>query len=187
MTQHKAVRPTPIKHSFVSKFGGEICPICGSNRLVMVLEYPVCMRCREKYDLTEDLLRELKAHRLLISTDTIDWQEKPYPRVSGLIDDKVPWQASFVMNEKWFVEVCQPSEDRNDIVGLIRQYLVSITPAWLERMKNKKTKIRRYVFIAAVGVSLATTGYFLKKRSDRLKKELKEAEEAERSEKNKPC
>lgn len=179
MAHKKASRPTPIAHSFVSKFGGEICPICKKNRLAAILKYPVCNRCRKKYDITEKMLQELTEHRFLISTGIIDWQQKPHPTISGSIDD-APWKASFVLNNQWFVELRQPGEDHLTIRCLIRQYLESITPAWLERAKGK-TKIRRYAFFVATGASIVTAGYFLKKRADRLEREKKEAEEAESS------
>ena len=178
MVSRKAfpIRPIGIRHDF-GKFAGELCPICRQNKLVAVLEYPVCMRCRHKYGITKDLLKPLKAHRLLISQEIIDWQQQPHPVIEGTIDD-ASWKAWFVMGG-WLVEILGQADDRIVLAALIKQYLDSVTPAWLDRVKERQTKIRRYCFMVAIGATVATTAYFLKKRAERRKKELREAEEAE--------
>lgn len=178
MPKYKASQPAPIKHNF-SSFAGERCPVCNLNRLVSTLQYPVCTQCRKKYDLIEDLLKKLQAHRLLISQEVIDWQQEPYPTIDGQIDD-IPWLASFMGNE-WLVIIKEPLEEYHTLAALITQYLNHITPAWLAQAENQSTKIRRYCFFIAAGATLATTTFLLKRRSDRLKKEITEAEEALRS------
>lgn len=178
-----------MKHGFVSKFAGERCPICGENRLAALLNYPVCMRCRSRYDITEDLLKQLQAHHLQITQEFIDWNQTPHPTLTGLIDDNVQWQASHLsITERWSVVIKSPdkqlsSDERTALVRLIGQYLNSITPAWLERKRTKQTKIRRYAFFAAAGLTIVTAAWFLNKRAERLKRELNEAEEIEKKEK----
>ena len=170
-------RPAPIKHSF-ARFAGEYCPACGKNRLVAVLQYPVCIRCRKNYDISEKLLKSLKDHCLIITQEEIDWTEKPHPVLSGTIDD-MSWKALFVMN-KWQIAIPAATKEREILCSLIREYLEKMTPAWLERVKNKKTKIRRYFFFVAVGTTIVTAAYFIQKRAERLRKEKQEAEEAEK-------
>lgn len=176
------IGPTSSVKQKSSGFCGETCPICGENRLGATLEYPVCNRCRHKYHITHDFLRELKTHRLLISEEIIDWQQKPHPAIKGAIDDEIPWKASFVMGG-WLVEVPDGAENRIILAQLIKQYLDSVTPAWLERVKSKKTAIRRYFFMAAAGATMVTVVYVLAKRAERQKKEIQEAEEAEKRKK----
>ena len=176
----KASRPAPIKYSFAS-FAGELCPACGKNRLVAVLEYPICTRCRKAYDIPEKLLKPLKDHRFLINHEEIDWTQMPHPTLSGAID-KIPWRAFFfTLTQKWQVEIQSPTKERGILCQLIGQYLETMTPEWLERVKTKKTKIpRRYYFFVAAGATIVTAAYFIKKHHERLQGELKEAEEAEK-------
>lgn len=172
----KASRPAPIKHSFAS-FAGELCPACRENRLVGALEYPICTQCRKKYGITEKELKKLADHRLLISEEEIDWTQLPHPLVTGTID-RVPWKANFALG-KWLVEILEPVKERGIICKLIRTILDDRSPDWIERARNKKTKIRRYYFFVAIGATIVTAAYFIQKHAERLKREKEEADEAE--------
>lgn len=174
MKLRRASPPVPVRHNYDStRFAGEPCPICGI-RLVAIIQYPICLRCRQKYHLTEDLLKRLEAHRLIITQEVINWQQEP-PTIDGQIDG-IPWQASYIKN-KWSAKIQEVVEGTAVLSKLIEQYLNNITPGWLRQADKKQTKIRRYYFIVALGVSLATAGFFLKRYADRLAKERQEAEE----------
>ena len=172
------IKPTEIRHDF-GKFAGELCPICRQNRLVAVLRYPICNRCRKKLDLTEDLLESLSDRRLIIDQDTIDWQQQPHSSLTGTLDlDGKRWEAFYVF-DGWSVQFTEQIDDSGFLACLLKQYLDRATPGWLEQAENKQTKIRRYVFFVTAGTTVVTAAYFVRKCAERLKKELQEAEEAE--------
>lgn len=179
MAWRKAFRPEPIKvrHDF-GKFAGELCPICGKIRLVAALRFPVCNRCRQNLDITLGLLKELRAHRLIIGQDTIGWQKQPCPILIGKIEE-ICWKASYMFGG-WSVQFTEKIHDSGFLACLVKQYLDKATPGWLEQAENKQTKIRRYFFFVTAGATVVTAAYFVRKRAERLKKELREAEEIER-------
>jgi len=163
----KASQPAPIKYN-TSKFAGEICPICNENRLVAALKYPVCIRCRQRFSLTENLLKKLKSHRLIIDQETIDWEQKPHPTLTGVIDD-IGFKASYVLN-RWFIQFATTKYiDKEFLASLIKQYLDQITSNCFEQVKTKPTKIRRYFFFVAIGTTVVTATYLFKKRAERSK------------------
>jgi len=173
----RAFQPEPIKHDF-SRFAGELCPICQENRLVAALKYPICIRCRQKLGLTENLLKQLKDHRLIIDQETIDWQQQPHPSLTGKLDD-VQFKATHVLGG-WFIQFIDKIENREFLACLLKQYLDRITPDHTERTKSRQTKIRRYCFFITIGTTVVTAAYLLKKRAERFKKEIQEAEELEK-------
>lgn len=178
MSLHKASRPAPVKIDFFSSgFYGETCPICQENRLGVNLCYPICVRCRQKYDLTEDLLEALRAHRLMIDQEVVDWLQKPHPEITGTID-QIRWKAQFVLGQ-WLIQVQKQTKDRTTIAKLIREYLTKLTPEFVDRLTQKQTKIRRYAFFIATGATLITLSYVIKKWTEKKTKEQQEAEEAE--------
>lgn len=161
MTRLRAVQPAPIKHDF-SNFAGELCPICRENRLVAALKYPVCMRCREKYNIKEYLLRTLSEHRLIIDQETLDWEEEPYPTLTGTLDDS-RFEAVYIPDNKWQVSFIAEPENKRQMAALIKKYLNSVTAGWRKQAENKRTKIRRYIFFVAAGATIVSASYFIKK------------------------
>lgn len=183
MRRWRASRPAPIRDQS-GCYTGETCVVCLKQRLVAALTFPVCNRCREKYEISEKLLKSLGEHRLFLKQETVDWKQKPYPVLSGTIDN-VPWKADFVFEKEWSVRflAAYPGSDEERMVaaGWIKEYLDKATPAWRERLKAGKTPIRRYLFFAAVGgTTILTAHYLLQRRDERLKRERAEAEEAEK-------
>lgn len=177
MKQRKASRPAPIKHDFTtSGFYGELCPICEKQKLGVTLILPVCMRCRTKYKLTEDLLKEMQAHRLIIAQEVINWKHEPYPKLTGTIND-IDWQANFVLG-KWSIQFLKPTEKQAELTRLIREYLDAITPSFVDRLKRRKQKIRRrYIFFLAAGVTLVTARHLTTRHKKKIQEETQQAED----------
>ncbi len=142
-----------------SGYYGELCPICRKTKMSSYSAGPICEHCRGKFGLTEDDLKPFEGRRILFNQRTIDWKAKPNPLITGTIDDQ-PWQASFI-NEKWHTHSLEEPPNPQDAT-LITNFLTEMTPVWKEIAKRKKTSIRRYRFIAAVGVIYVTGRYLLK-------------------------
>ncbi len=115
---------------------------------------------------------------MLIDQDTIDWQQQLHPALTGTLDDR-RWEASYVFGG-WSVQFAEQIDDRGALVCLVKQYLDTVTPGWLDQAENKQTRIRRYFFFVAAGATVVTTAYLAKKRAERAKQELQEAEEVEK-------
>jgi hypothetical protein len=161
----------PIKRFFEgSPFAGEFCPFCEENRLTVYHRYPMCNQCQEKYHPDETLLKTLQGRRLHIEQEEINWEQKPRPRLTGTIDG-IAWQANYVFLGWSVPRVYGDGLEESDS-RLIAEYLNLQTPPFLEQFKQKKTKIRRYVFLAALGTGvLATASYLIAKNLAQKKTE----------------
>ncbi len=143
-----------------TSYYGEFCPECKETKMSSYSPGPFCEHCRGKHGLTEDDMKSFVGHRILIDQYIIKWRTKPNPQITGTVDDK-PWQSSFI-NEKWHTHSLEEPPNRNNAT-LVSNFLNIMTPVWKKAAESKRTKIRRYAFIAAVGVTVATTKHLLKK------------------------
>lgn len=162
MKQIRGGKPAPIKHDFSeSDFTGELCPLCQVNKLTRIHQYPICRRCRDKLNIMENQLRNLQAHRLVITEEFIDWEVKPNPELKGTIDN-IPWHAEYISG-RWEAQLLEEIGEHASIAILVQDYLKKITPTLKERRKVKKSKIRRYFFMATCGTTMVTAAYFIRK------------------------
>lgn len=185
-TSKTARRPTPVIHFTLNPggYGGELCPLCKKTKLASTTKYPVCHPCQTEYRLTEDLLKLLSGHRILIEQDEINWGKAPYPVLTGTIDD-VGWEAHYLeKEEKWSVAVTDPAENPEKLLKIMEVHLVLISSIGeIAAERRKKTKIRRYSFVAVAGITMVTAAYIFKKQAEKEKKAREEAQAVEAKEK----
>ena len=185
MRSHRASRPAPIKQIPSSGFVGMLCPVCEQNCLGINLKYPFCHQCRQKYHLYEELLKTVVALHFTSDQETIDWQQKPHPILTGRIMDEIRWKAQYVLSG-WVVELVgieQIEEKHRLAATIIHQYLDKKTPPDIERVRLKQTRIRRYWLLLALGsgatATLVTASYLLKRQQERRRQEEAESALAE--------
>lgn len=190
----KATRPEPVKHETPeSGFAGYRCPVCTENKLLHAYRRPICQQCREKFGLGGDFLDQLQHYRLQINQKEINWRQKPQPKLSGTIEE-FPWKAILVLDGRWQItwqDLAPSAEMRPTYGALIKQFLDSITPDYVERLKGATTKVRRYHLLAAIGlgtgvtlaaaaITLVTAGYLAARHAEKKRREQEEAEEVEK-------
>lgn len=172
MSFRKAVRPTPLKIDFSSSgFYGEKCPICQINRLGINLEYPICIRCRQKYKLGKEFLNDLQHHGVFLNLDETQLHKEPL-MASGTIDG-LDWTAKPVM-QKWQIDITANMSDSEN-----RQRM-AILRLLLTKIITGELPARRYLFIVTCGTFIVTSAYLYKRYLKQKAQEQKEAEEAER-------
>lgn len=187
LRRRKASRPAPIKIDFSSSgFYGERCPTCQKNKLGIYLTFPICNHCQQEFDLTEDFLERVKARRIIIVSEKIDWHKAI---LNGTIDgtswkakDGIVWKAKYVSMDHWFVWLVDSKdspENNQERIEIICQLLDSLTPIFIERMTIKESPIRRYWFVATIGATVLTSAYLYQRYTEKRDKEQQEAEEAE--------
>lgn len=173
-------RPTAIIHVDWSRgdggYGGERCPICNFTKLATTTMHPICHSCQIKYEIRDEILDSFIGCRIKIDQDVINWSETPQPMLTGTLNE-IPWRASFVMNQKWSAQIQQPVDNARELQRLVAKFLDSLTPVWLERVKTRATKIRRYRFIAAAGATIVTVCYLCYKQAEKTKREKEAVEE----------
>ncbi len=176
---HKTRRLTPVTSVVENPggYGGELCPFCRRTRMECRNQYPICHACQNKYGLTDEILRDLSGHRIKIDQDEIDWEAKPLPILSGLIDD-LQWSAIYNKEKDRWKAGLEDTSGPAKMGLFVNSYLDLMTSVWVSSAdQRRKTTICRYSFVAvAVGIGLVGAKYLSKRVSDRESKLIREAE-----------
>lgn len=94
-------------------------------------------------------------HKIEVDQPEIDWEQSS-KIITGQINGK-PWRASFVFGEHWAI-----MRQHGDNVSLeecqaIKLFLEKHTPSYIERVRNKRTKICKAAALTIIGLGTAAT------------------------------
>jgi len=95
-------------------------------------------------------------YKIEIDQSEINWEQSSNQTITGRIDNKF-WRASFVFGDHWMVLRQHGDNISPEELQTIKLFLEKHTPSYLERVRERKTKLCKVAALTIVGLGAAAT------------------------------